>query len=83
MPLAMTTKLALTRIRPDRNERRFYRLEVTVDLFGTILLLRSWGRLGTDGQRRSIPYPDLATAAAALTSLAESKRRRGYVEVSG
>ena len=40
---------ALTRIRPECNEWRYYRLEVWPDLFGRALLARHWGRLDTQG----------------------------------
>ena len=43
---------SLTRIRPERNEWRFYRMEVWPDLFGRALLVRQWGRIGTEGRRR-------------------------------
>ncbi|MCB8883918.1 WGR domain-containing protein [Acidisoma cellulosilytica] len=73
-----TVSVSLRRVRPFRNERRFYRLEVSLDLFGTLLLCRRWGRIGTDGQLRCDAYPDRATAAAALARHADRKRRRGY-----
>ena len=38
------TTLRLRRVRPEKNERRFYSMIVTVDLFGDTLLLRNWGR---------------------------------------
>jgi predicted DNA-binding WGR domain protein len=75
------TSLSLRRIRSERNERRFYRMEVTIDLFGTVLLQRHWGRIGTDGRSRFEPFSDAATAEAALIRLAATKRRRGYRDV--
>ncbi len=66
---------SLIRVRPDRNEWRFYRMEVWPDLFGRALLLRQWGRIGTEGRRRLDPHPD---AGAALAHIAGTKRRRGY-----
>jgi len=36
-PLLLSDQVALTRIRPERNERRFYRLQVWPDLFGGVL----------------------------------------------
>lgn len=74
------TSLTLRRLRPDRNERRFYRLGITTDLFGTILLFRNWGRIGTDGRRRFDVYPDEEEARVALSRIAARKRRRGYSE---
>lgn len=70
--------VALTRIRPDRNEWRFYRMEVWPDLFGRALLVRQWGRIGTEGRRRLDPHPDAGAAVNALAALTRQKRRRGY-----
>jgi predicted DNA-binding WGR domain protein len=69
---------SLVRVRPERNEWRFYRLEVWPDLFGRALLLRQWGRIGTEGRRRLDLHPDAGAAANALAQLASAKRRRGY-----
>jgi predicted DNA-binding WGR domain protein len=69
---------SLARIRPERNEWRFYRMEVWPDLFGRALLLRQWGRIGTEGRRRLDPHPDPGAALNALAQLARQKRRRGY-----
>ena len=77
LPLFPET-VALTRIRPDRNEWRFYRMEVWPDLFGRALLVRQWGRIGTEGRRRLDPHPDAGAAVNALADLARRKRRRGY-----
>lgn len=68
----------LTRIRPEKNEWRFYRMEVWPDLFGRALLLRHWGRIGIEGRRRLDPHPDAGAAINALARLARHKRRRGY-----
>jgi predicted DNA-binding WGR domain protein len=69
---------SLARIRPALNEWRYYRLEVWPDLFGRDLLLRQWGRIGTEGRRRLDPHPDPGAAANALARLVARKRRRGY-----
>ena len=69
---------SLARIRPERNEWRFYRMEVWPDLFGRALLLRQWGRIGTEGRRRLDPHPDPGAALNALARLVSRKRRRGY-----
>jgi hypothetical protein len=73
---------SLTRIRPARNESRFYRLEVWPDLFGHALLARQWGRLGSAARLRlairtrtrvrpSTPSPgSSAPSAAAATGTA-------------
>jgi predicted DNA-binding WGR domain protein len=67
---------ALTRIRPERNEWRFYRLAVWPDLFGRALLARQWGRIGTQGRVRLDPHA--GAAINVLARLVRAKRRRGY-----
>ncbi|HME25045.1 MAG TPA: WGR domain-containing protein [Acetobacteraceae bacterium] len=69
---------SLTRLRPARNEGRFYRLAVWPDLFGRALLARQWGRIGSAGRLRLDPHPDPGAAINALARLARAKRRRGY-----
>ena len=69
---------SLVRIRPELNEWRYYRMEVWPDLFGRALLVRQWGRIGTEGHRRLDPHPDPGAALNALAALASSKRRRVY-----
>jgi predicted DNA-binding WGR domain protein len=58
--------------------RRFYSLMIERDLFGTIRLVRNWGRIGTKGQERVEIYDDEITAGQALEAVARAKRRRGY-----
>ena len=70
--------VSLIRVRPDKNEQRFYALTVDVDLFGSPLLVRCWGRLGTSGRMRLEAHQTLAAAVSAQSALARTKRRRGY-----
>jgi predicted DNA-binding WGR domain protein len=77
LPLFPET-VALTRIRPERHEWRFYRMAVWPDLFGHALLARNWRRIGSGGRLRLDPYPDAGAAVNALARLARAKRRRGY-----
>ena len=73
-------RASLARIRPELNEWRYYRMEVWPDLFGRALLMRQWGRIGTEGRRRLDPYPDPGAALNALANIARAKLRRGYRE---
>ena len=66
---------AFTRIRPELNEWRYYRMEIWPDLFGRALLARHWGRIGAPGRIRLEPYPDAGAAVNALARLARAKRR--------
>ena len=75
-----TGPLLLRRIRPEHNERRFYALLLTPDLFGNIVLMRIWGRIGTGGKQRGDLHPDYSSAASTLERLAGRKRRRGYLD---
>jgi predicted DNA-binding WGR domain protein len=59
---------------------RFYSLMVERDLFGTIRLVRSWGRIGTNGQELVEVFAtegEAGEALEALGALARAKRRRG------
>ena len=68
----------LVRTLPERDEHRYYRLEVWPDLFGRALLVCRWGRIGTRGWHRLDPHPDPGAAINALAARARAKRRRGY-----
>jgi predicted DNA-binding WGR domain protein len=74
---------SLVRVRPEHNEWRYYRMEVWPDLFGRALLLRQWGRIGTEGRRRLDPHPDPGAAINALARLVHAKHRRGYQDRAG
>ena len=70
--------VTLRRIDPAKNMARFYAMEVQRDLFGAIMLMRQWGRLGTGGRIAGEPYASVALAKNALERQAARKRRRGY-----
>jgi predicted DNA-binding WGR domain protein len=72
------TAVHLRRIDPARNMCRFYRLDVQPDLFGCVLLMKEWGRIGTQGRMVAESYDSEALAAVALQRQAERKQRRGY-----
>jgi len=69
----------LRRIDPARNMSRFYRLDVQPDLFGRVLLVKEWGRIGAQGRMVAESYESEELASVALQRHAEPKRRRGYV----
>jgi predicted DNA-binding WGR domain protein len=71
----------LRRVDPARNMRRFYRLDVQPDLFGRVLLMKQWGRVGTGGRMMMESYESTDLAADALERQADRKRRRGYWDV--
>ena len=53
-------------------------MDIWPDLFGRALLVRHWGRIGTQGRRRLDPHPDPGAAINALANLLRAKLRRGY-----
>src|SRR4051794_22672131 len=71
--------VTLHRIEPGRNMARFYRLAVERDLFGSVVLVRQWGRLGTAGRTRLEEHQEEGAAALAMARLEASKRSRRYV----
>jgi predicted DNA-binding WGR domain protein len=57
---------------------RFYSLDVERDLFGRVVLVRRWGRIGTAGKVRLDEYEGEGAALVALHALERRKMRRGY-----
>lgn len=72
--------LILYRIDASKRMHRFYRLDVQLDLFGAWCLMREWGRIGSTGQVRSVPFPTPEEADAALNAQRRRKERRGYCD---
>ena len=69
--------LVLHRIDPEQGIRRFYSLMIERDLFGTIRLVRNWGRIGTKGQELVEIHADETAAGQALEAIAQAKGQRG------
>jgi predicted DNA-binding WGR domain protein len=68
----------LRRIEPELNVARFYALMIERDLFGTVRLVRNWGRIGTQAREITQVFDYEFEARQALDALARAKRRRGY-----
>ena len=58
---------------------RFYRLDIHPDLFGTVSLIREWGRIGQAGTVRVATFADMEAAASDLAAVLAQKKRRGYL----
>lgn len=71
----------LHRIRPDRNEWRYYAMSIQPDLFGGAALVRRWGRIGRPGRMQLDLHADEGAAANALAALVRRRLRRGYQPV--
>ncbi|WP_262266499.1 MULTISPECIES: WGR domain-containing protein [Microvirga] len=61
--------------------RRFYSLMIEHDLFGTIRLVRNWGRIGMIGQELVEIHEDEIAAGQALEAIARVKQRQGYQDL--
>ena len=70
--------LVLHRIDRERGIRHVYSLMIERDLFGTVRLVRNWGRIGTTGREMVEVFADELEAGLALEAVARAKRRRGY-----
>lgn len=70
--------VTLRRIDPAKDMARFYSLEVERDLFGRVVLVRRWGRIGSAGKTRLDEHRGEGEALAALQRLQNAKTRKGY-----
>jgi len=70
--------LALRWVDLEHGMARFYMLNVERDLFGTVRLVRSWGRINTLGRELADFHETEDAVAEALGSLAGVKGRLGY-----
>ena len=68
----------LIRINLAANMNRYYQIEISADLFGGALLIRSWGRIGRRGQERRQWFDHVEAAATAQQAWAARKCQRGY-----
>jgi predicted DNA-binding WGR domain protein len=67
------TAVYLRRVDSARNMSRFYRLDMQPDLFGGVLLVKEWGRLGAHGRIVAERYDSEALATDALRRQVERK----------
>ncbi len=70
--------IQLRRCDSAKNIARFYPLDVERDLFGKVVLVRRWGRIGTAGKVRVDEFGAEGEARAAMHRLELRKVRRGY-----
>ncbi len=68
----------LTKIEPQANQYRFYRMEIVRGLFGDWSLVREWGRVGRAGCVRTDWFDSEAAAKDARFDLQMQKAKRGY-----
>jgi predicted DNA-binding WGR domain protein len=73
----------LHRIRPERDEKRFYFIAIGPALFDPLAVIRVWGRIG--GHQRALLTPCASTADAQTLAvrLVRRRLRHGYHLVQG
>jgi predicted DNA-binding WGR domain protein len=71
-------KIYCERHDPDRNMARYYWMEIAPDLFGQPCLIRSWGRIGKNGQCKQHQCADEKEAVELFLNILRKKRGRGY-----
>ena len=64
-----------------RNVARFYELSLDRTLFGDLVVIRRWGRIGTLGRSRQEPVQSEIHGLRRLLRALRIKRRRGYAPV--
>jgi predicted DNA-binding WGR domain protein len=63
---------------PERNQYRYYVLDVQPNLFGSWSLIREWGRIGRPGQVKIELCDSLEEATDAFHGKRRQKQQRGY-----
>jgi len=72
----------LHRIEPEANMARFYCVHTVPTLFGEVSVLRTWGRIGTHGQKSVETFATAGEAERAAARTVRQKVRRGYRDAS-
>jgi predicted DNA-binding WGR domain protein len=65
-----------------RNMARFYSMEVERDLFGRVVLVRRWGRIGTAGNTRLDEHASEGRAPRGVGGSDYWKRQKGQLSLS-
>jgi len=68
----------LRKVDATRNMARFYHVDLAPNLFGEISVVRSWGRIGTQGKMMIETCSSAQAAQVNAARLVRAKLRRGY-----
>ena len=74
----MNETIHLERCDSSRNIARFYRLALGQTLFGEVMLIRRWGRIGTQGRVFQSVMESQTDGERSLQYWHQKKHRRGY-----
>jgi len=65
---------------PTNRSSRFYRVEISANLFQEFSVLREWGNIGGKGRQIIRLFPDLLSASHAADNVRKTNLRRGYLK---
>lgn len=63
---------------PNKFVSRYYRVEISANLFQEFSVLREWGKTGDKGRQIIRLFPDLLSASIAADTVRETNLRHGY-----
>jgi predicted DNA-binding WGR domain protein len=73
-----TRELRLVSVDDSRNRARFYVLQWQPTLWGTVALVRIWGRIGSSGRAQVLSYADTPQLDAAVVRVVHRRLQHGY-----
>lgn len=76
--IAQSYQLYVERTDPKKNMARYYAMSIEPNLFGEACLIRRWGRIGANGQRREHHFAREEEAVSLFLQLVRKRRSRGY-----
>jgi len=71
--------VCLRKVDTSRNMARFYHVDLAPNLFGEVCVVRTWGRIGTQGRAMIETRRSEKCAQVSAVRLVRAKLRRGYV----
>ncbi|MBF0455331.1 MAG: WGR domain-containing protein [Magnetococcales bacterium] len=71
-------KAYLQRLNPNSGDVWFYSIQIQRDLMGRWQVIREWGRSGSPGTVRHMPYDAYYDAQESMETLIEELSQRGY-----
>lgn len=77
--MTIAAPIHLTRVEPERNMMRFYRLSIEPSLFPDLcVVVRAWGRIGKQGRCRVHIFSSHGEAQSFIDTVTRLKLRKGY-----
>lgn len=71
-------KAYLQRLNPETEMIWYYSLQIQRDLLGRWQVIREWGRSGSPGTLRQVPFDTHGEAVSSMTDLMDQLVEKGY-----